>query len=77
MAKECVLYDRACIGCGECDYCDLNPMKLCDNCGRCIDSGKEYEEIKIDGVMNPNSDVKLNNSYHNHIHDHDCDCGCE
>lgn len=49
--KECVLYDRACTDCGECNYCDLNPFKQCDNCGKCIDSDKEYEEVKIDAVL--------------------------
>ena len=29
---DCVLYDRECINCGECDMCDLNPKKKCDNC---------------------------------------------
>ena len=49
--KECLLYDRECIGCGECLRCDLDPDKLCDNCGHCLDTdGKEYNEIRIDGV---------------------------
>ncbi len=65
MPKQCVLYDRICNDCGECDYCDLNPVKLCDNCGKCLDLEKEYREIKIDGVILP------------HEHHHDCDCGCD
>ncbi|MCI5892575.1 MAG: hypothetical protein MRZ66_04135 [Clostridiales bacterium] len=84
MAKECVLYDRICNGCGECDYCDLNPVKLCDNCGKCIDSGKEYEEIKIDGIITPGtSNAKYTHNHphdhkHNYTHDsHGCDCGCD
>ena len=32
--EECVLYDRKCIECGECDMCDLDPSKICDNCGK-------------------------------------------
>lgn len=31
--------------------CDLNPDKVCDNCGKCIESDKEYEIIKIDEVI--------------------------
>lgn len=31
MAKQCVLYDRECIDCGECQRCDLDPDKICDN----------------------------------------------
>mgnify|MGYP000239453868 CR=1 FL=1 len=34
--KRCVLYDRVCIECGECNMCDLDPTKVCDNCGKCI-----------------------------------------
>ncbi len=44
---ECVLYDRICINCGECDICDLDPTKICDSCGKCIDDGSEYRAIKI------------------------------
>ncbi len=50
--KKCVLDDnKICDGCGECDYCDLNPFKLCDNCGKCIDGDKEYREVKINDIM--------------------------
>ena len=49
--RKCVLYDRECIECGECNLCDLDPSKICDNCGKCIDSGEEYAELKIDEVI--------------------------
>ena len=42
MAKECILYDRECIDCGECMFCDLDPTKICDNCGKCIDMKDDY-----------------------------------
>ena len=48
--KECVLYDRECIGCGECDRCDLDPDKICDNCMKCVNGEAEYRGIKIDGI---------------------------
>lgn len=32
----------------ELDYCDLDPTKICDNCCKCIDSGKDYEDFQID-----------------------------
>ena len=60
--KRCVLYDRVCIECGECNMCDLDPTKVCDNCGKCIgldhtDKSPEYRAIKVDGIidetMNP------------------------
>lgn len=49
--KECVLYDRKCINCGECDLCDLDKNKKCDNCGRCIESPAESRAIQIDDVI--------------------------
>ena len=45
--KKCVLYDRECIGCLECDMCDLDPTKYCDNCGKCLETEFEYNAIKI------------------------------
>ena len=51
MKKECLLYDRECIDCGECDRCDLDPDKICDNCMKCINGEDEYRTIKIDGII--------------------------
>lgn len=48
--EECVLYDRECIECGECDICDLDPNKICDNCGKCIDF-RDDAVIKIDKII--------------------------
>ncbi|MBR3864904.1 MAG: hypothetical protein IKJ19_07345 [Clostridia bacterium] len=50
--EKCVLYERDCIGCGECEFCDLDPLKICDNCGKCISSG-DFATIKIDGIYAP------------------------
>lgn len=46
---KCVLYDRDCIGCLECETCDLDPNKICDNCGKCLDI-KDVASIKIDKI---------------------------
>lgn len=51
MKKECVLYDRECIDCGECMRCDLNPLKVCDNCGKCLDTDSDYNAVKIDKIV--------------------------
>lgn len=51
--KECVLYDRHCTECGECEVCDLSPDKKCDNCMRCVKGDSEYLAIRIDGVLTP------------------------
>ena len=51
MAKQCVLYDRACLNCGECDRCDLDPEKICDNCMQCIRGDADYQAIRIDSIQ--------------------------
>jgi len=48
--KKCILYDRECIQCGECNMCDLDPQKVCDNCGKCIEINADYAEIQIDSI---------------------------
>jgi hypothetical protein len=50
IGDECVLYDRECIGCGECEICDLDPNKICDNCGKCLDI-RDDAVIKIDKII--------------------------
>jgi len=47
----CVLYDRNCIGCGECDRCDLDPEKICDNCMKCVKGESEFRAVAIDGIV--------------------------
>lgn len=48
--EKCVLYDRDCIGCGECELCDIDPLKICDNCGKCLEV-KDFATIKIEEVI--------------------------
>lgn len=48
---ECVLYDRECIECGECNRCDLDPEKICDNCKQCLSLDSDYLAVHIDGVL--------------------------
>ncbi len=48
--KMCELYDRECIGCLECEICDLDSDKICDNCGRCLDI-RDDAVIKIDRII--------------------------
>ncbi len=50
IGSECVLYDRICTGCGECEICDLDPNKICDNCGKCLDI-RDDAVIKIDKII--------------------------
>ena len=48
--KKCILYDRDCIECGECEVCDLDSTKICDNCGKCIEIESDYAEIEIESI---------------------------
>lgn len=51
--EPCILEDRLCIECGECDVCELDPNKICDNCCKCIESTTkaDYAEIQIDDIL--------------------------
>jgi hypothetical protein len=49
--KECVLVDRECTDCGECNICDLDPKKICDNCCKCIDKDADFNSIEIDEII--------------------------
>ena len=59
MNKRCVLEDRPCMECGECNLCDLDSSKVCDNCGKCIglDGALEYRAIKVDGIVREEMDA--------------------
>lgn len=56
--KQCVLYERKCIECGECDRCDLDPEKICDNCMKCVKGESEYRAILIDEVDKKTPEMK-------------------
>ena len=51
MNRSCVLYDRECIGCGECDRRDLDPDKICDNCMKCVQGEADFKGIVIDSIQ--------------------------
>ena len=56
--KECVLDDRECIDCGECDICDLNPNKICDNCCVCIEKGADFNSVEIDEIIEGDDSIE-------------------
>lgn len=51
MVRSCILYDRECIGCGECDRCDLDPEKICDNCMKCVTGDADFKSVMIDRIQ--------------------------
>ena len=59
MKKECVLYERECINCGECDICDLDSKKKCDNCGKCLEADDDYNTVDVDLTLEENEDPEM------------------
>jgi hypothetical protein len=57
MNNECLLYDRQCTDCGQCDICDLDSNKICDDCCKCLDDYRDskveedYHTIEIDEII--------------------------
>lgn len=50
--QNCILYDnRECIQCGECDRCDLDLNKICDNCCKCIESDADFVAVEVDDIV--------------------------
>jgi hypothetical protein len=56
LMKKCVIEDKFCIECGNCNICDLDENKICDNCGKCIEPQDEYATIYIDEIIIDNKD---------------------
>ena len=64
LGEPCVLEDRPCYECSECDLCDQDPSKQCDNCGKCIEfPDGDFAEIEIDDIL-LNTDVPNTVSRH-------------
>ena len=49
--RMCVLEDKVCTGCGECDRCDLDPEKICDNCMKCVNGDNDYRAITVESIQ--------------------------
>ena len=65
---KCILDEtQDCIDCFECDRCDLDPNKICDNCGACLDeyntNEKGFVEIPIDKIDMSGGDPTLEDFY--------------
>ena len=41
----------------ECETCDLNPLKVCDNCGKCIEM-QDVASIRIDKIITDPSEYQ-------------------
>ena len=55
--KMCVLDEtKSCVECGQCQLCDLDPGKICDNCMKCLHKeNSDYAEIQIDAIYEEES----------------------
>ena len=55
---QCMLEpENICIECGECDACDLDPNKICDNCCRCLGDA-DYRAVEVTEIIMPDQ-VKM------------------
>lgn len=54
--KYCILDDlKTCSSCGECNRCDLDVEKICDNCCKCLEidtnDHADYAQIDVSDVV--------------------------
>ena len=56
--EPCIIEDRLCTECGECDYCEINADKICDNCCQCLSSEADFRGIDIDEILINTEDAK-------------------
>lgn len=50
--KICVLEQKSCVDCGECNICDVDKTKICDNCEKCLpEITADKFEIIIDEII--------------------------
>ncbi|KRQ87019.1 hypothetical protein ABG79_01209 [Caloramator mitchellensis] len=55
--QKCIFDDKKiCNNCSDCNICDLDQSKTCDNCGKCISVDSEYFEIKVEGILENESE---------------------
>lgn len=58
MLKECVLESgKECTECGQCNVCDYDENKICDNCCRCLGEA-DYSAVEITEIILP-EEIKL------------------
>lgn len=61
--KLCVLRENTiCTECNECQRCDLDLQKICDNCCKCIDSDEQqaFARIQVDDIVTEAQEDYLN-----------------
>lgn len=48
MMSRCIMNEaKQCTHCGQCEVCDLDPNKICDNCCKCIETQQEDERYAV------------------------------
>lgn len=58
MLRKCILNsDKFCNDCGECEICDIDREKLCDNCCRCLGDA-DYKGVEITEIILP-KEIKM------------------
>ena len=50
--EPCEIEERICTECGECDVCEQNPSKICDNCCECLNEpDTDFLAIEIEDIL--------------------------
>jgi hypothetical protein len=56
--RECLLEPgKLCVDCGDCETCDLDENKICDNCCRCLGDA-DYNGVEVTEIILPR-EIKL------------------
>jgi hypothetical protein len=66
MNKLCVFNSKKlCSDCNQCNSCDLDSSRICDNCGKCLElEGADMKAINIDEIKE-NGEEEYGNYYLN------------
>lgn len=66
--KKCLLDEKKeCNACMDCDRCDLNPDKLCDNCCKCIETDEAFLQVPIADIVTKDADEYLRTFYQDDV----------
>jgi hypothetical protein len=53
LVRKCLLEpEKNCNDCGECEVCDLDENKICDNCCRCLEDA-DYNGVEVTEIILP------------------------
>ena len=59
MTKQCMIaLKKNCDNCDACNVCDIDAAKICDSCGKCLETEvNDYKQVVVDEVDDLNEEV--------------------